>query len=233
MKFRIDQEIFETFPGLHIGVVRAKNLDNHGDCPDLMGKIQQIQRKIRDNYRIETLTDCPKIQNWRNAFTLFGAKPKKHRSSVENLYRMTLEGRDLRPINRIVDIYNCISLEHMVPVGGDDLAFVDGDIVLRFAAGDETFVPLGSGEPQMARKGEVIYADNRDVLCRRWNWRECEKTKMTEETQDVLLVSEGLPPVTEEEIAHISAELNGMIRQYCGGESEVDVLGGDRGEWEL
>lgn len=233
MKFRIDPAIFETFPGLHIGVVRVKNLDNHGDCPDLMAKMEQLQRDIRENFRIETLTECPKIQNWRNAFALFGAKPKKHRSSVENIYRMILEGRDLRPINKVVDIYNCVSLEHMVPVGGDDLALVDGDIVLRFAAGDEPFVPLGSGESQTARKGEVIYADNRDVLCRRWNWRECEKTKMTEETQDVLLVSEGLPPVTEEEIARIAAEMEGMIRRYCGGETEVAVLGMNRGERQL
>jgi lysyl-tRNA synthetase class 2 len=233
LKFRIDPAIFEDFPGLHIGVLRARDLDNHGDCSDLAEKIKQVQREIRDNFSMETLPECPKIQNWRNAFALFGAKPKKHRSSVESLYRMTLEGRDLRPINRVVDIYNCVSLENMVPVGGDDLASVDGDIVLRFAAGDETFVPLGSGEPQRARKGEVIYADDRDVLCRRWNWRECEKTKMTEKTKEVLLVSEGLPPVTEEEIAGIAARMKEMIRRYCGGEIEIAVLGIDRGEWRL
>jgi lysyl-tRNA synthetase class 2 len=233
LRFQIDPAIFETFPRLHIGVVRVKDLDNHGDRTDLMEKMEQIQKDIRENFRIETLTECPKIQNWRKAFALFGAKPKKHRSSVENLYRMILEGRDLRPINKVVDIYNCVSLEHMVPVGGDDMALVDGDIVLRFAAGDEPFVPLGPGEPQTARKGEVIYADNRDVLCRRWNWRECEKTKMTEETQDVLLVSEGLPPVTEEEISRIAADLKGMICQYCGGEAEVAVLGMNRGEWQF
>lgn len=233
MKFRIDPAIFETFPELHMGVVWARGLDNTGDCPGLMEKIKQIQSDIRGNLKIESLIDYPKIQNWRNAFHLFGAKPKKHRSSVENLYRMTLEGRELRSINRVVDIYNYVSLKHMVPVGGDDLAGVEGDILLKFAAGDEPFIPLGSGESQKAKKGEVIYTDRRDVLCRRWNWRECEKTKMTEKTQDVLLVSEGLPPVTQEEIDHIAAEMIGMIRQYCGGESEVAVLGINRRECQL
>jgi lysyl-tRNA synthetase class 2 len=121
----------------------------------------------------------------------------------------------------------------MVPVGGDDLAHAEGDILLRFAKGDEPFFPLGSDESQTARKGEVIYADEREVLCRRWNWRESEKTKMTEETQDVLLVSEGLPPVTAEEIEHIVTNLSRIIQEYCGGETDVDVLGVANSESEL
>jgi len=152
---------------------------------------------------------------------------------VESLYRMTLEGRDLRPINKLVDIYNCVSLMHMVPVGGDDLSRVEGDILLRFAKGDEPFSPLGSEEAQTARKGEVIYADNREVLCRRWNWRESDKTRMKEETHDVLLVSEGLPPVTAEEIEHIVSDLSRMIQQYCGGKTDSDVLGITNCETEL
>ncbi len=225
MKFRIDPAVFATFPGLHIGIVSAKGVDNHGDCSEILEKIKKIQGEIRGNFDMGTLSNHPKIQNWRNAYTLFGAKPKKHRSSVENLYRLTLEGKDLHPINRLVDIYNCASLCYMVPVGGDDLANVEGDILLRFAKGDEPFFPLGSDELQTARKGEVVYVDEREVLCRRWNWRESEKTKMTEETQEVLLVSEGLPPVTAEEIEHVVTDLSRMVQEYCGGEIEVDVLG--------
>ena len=233
MKFKIDPAIFATFPGLHIGIVKAKGVDNRGDCPEILEKIKKIQREIRDNFDMGTFSDHPKIQNWRDAYTLFGTKPKKHRSSVENLYRMTLEGRDLHAINRLVDIYNYASLCYMVPVGGDDLARAEGDILLRFAKGDEPFLPLGSDELQTARKGEVIYADEREILCRRWNWRESEKTKMTEETQDVLLVSEGLPPVTAEEIEQIITDLSRIIQKYCSGETAVDVLDVANSESEL
>jgi lysyl-tRNA synthetase class 2 len=225
MKFKIDPSVFETFPGLNVGILRANGVDNHGECPDLVEEIKSIQEEIRDNFDLGTLADCPKIQNWRKAYALFGAKPKKHLSSVESLYRMTLEGRNMRPINKLVDIYNCISMMHMVPVGGDDLSRVEGDILLRFANGDEPFSPLGSDEPQTARKGEVIYADNKEVLCRRWNWRESNKTKMTEDTHEVLLVAEGLPPVTAEEIEHAVSDLSRMIQQYCGGKTRSYVLG--------
>jgi lysyl-tRNA synthetase class 2 len=225
LNFKIDPAIFETFPGLHIGLVCARGMDNHGDCPEILEKIKDIQGKIRRDFDRETLADCPKIQNWRNAYAAFGAKPKKHRSSVESLYRMILEGKDLHPINRVVDIYNYVSLRQMIPVGGDDLAKVQGDIELRFARGDETFSPLGSREVQRVREGEVVYADGREVLCRRWNWRESERTKMTEDTRDVLLVCEGLPPVSEEEIKRAVMDLGRSIQDFCGGEVELGVLG--------
>ena len=200
-------------------------MDNHGDCPEILEKIKDIQGEIRRDFDRETLADCPKIRNWRNAYAAFGAKPKKHRSSVESLYRMILEGKDLLQINRVVDIYNYVSLRQMIPVGGDDLAKVQGDIELRFARGDETFFPLGSREVQRVREGEVVYADGREILCRRWNWRESEKTKMTEDTRDVLLVCEGLPPVSAEEIKRAVMDLGRSIQDFCGGEVELGVLG--------
>ena len=233
MKIKIDAAIFSAFPGLRIGIVHATGVDNHGDCFDLQEKIRKIQRKIRDDLDREMLAECPKIQNWRKAYTLFGAKPKKHRSSVENLYRMTLEGKDLRPINTLVDIYNYVSLMHMVPIGGDDLARAEGDIVLRFAKGNEPFFPLGSEKMQTAKQGEVIYADEREVLCRRWNWRESDKTKMTEDTSEVLLVAEGLPPVSAEDIGRVVEDLAQLVEKYCGGETNRDVLGAESYEWEL
>ena len=232
MRFRIHPEILEAFPGLHIGLVHAENVDNRENRPEILGKIHEVQSKIRRDFNLETLGDSPKIQNWKKAFKAFGANPKKHRSSVESLYRMTLEGKDFRSINKLVDIYNFISLLHMVPVGGDDLERIEGEIILKFAEGNESFVPLGSDEPQTARKGEVIYADDREVLCRRWNWRESEKSKMTAETRHVLLVSEGLPPLTEEEIGKAVQEMAGLVRLYCGGSARCGVLHYGKSEWE-
>jgi DNA/RNA-binding domain of Phe-tRNA-synthetase-like protein len=233
MKFRIDTAIFSAFPELHIGIVIGKGVDNRGDCPGIRARIKQTQDEIRKRFQRDTLMECPKIQSWRNAYAFFGAKPKKHRSSVENLYRMTLEGRDLSMINKLVDIYNYVSLKHMIPVGGDDLSLVDGEIGLVFAKGNESFRPLGSDEVHTARKGEVIYADVREVLCRRWNWRESEKTKLTERTRDVLLVSEGLLPVTAEDMEGVVEELARLVGKYCGGTISHDVLSAEKREREL
>jgi DNA/RNA-binding domain of Phe-tRNA-synthetase-like protein len=233
MKLKVDDQIFETFPGINLGVIIARQIDNTGSADEVIELIRKREREIRENYNTETLSQEPKIESWRKAYSDFGAKPKKYKSSVESLYRMILKGVDLRPINKIVDIYNYISVKHMVPAGGDDAAKVDGDIVLRFARGDERFTALNSDETETAKEGEVIYSDDKEVLCRRWNWRECDKTKMTEETRDVVLVVEGLPPVTEQEMAGILDDFRQLIIKYCGREVETVVLDQDIRETKI
>lgn len=233
MKFRISPEIFEVFPDLVLGGLVGREIDNRGYSSEIGELIRRRQEEIRGQLNLEDLSELPRIRSWRNAYVSFGARPKKHLSSVENLLRATLEGRSLRPINKVVDVYNYVSLRHLVPVGGDDLDRVEGDIVLRFAGEDEPFRLLGSEEVQTARQGEVIYADSKEVLCRRWNWRESEKTKMTEGTRNVFLVSEGLVPVTAEDMKKIVEDLACLVEKYCGGETRRDVLSAEKIEWDL
>jgi len=233
MKLIIEKSIFENFPGLNIGIVIARHINNSGENPEVADILKFGQERIRSVYTTDKLSEEPKIFSWRDAYRSFGAKPKKQKSSVESLYRMVIEGINLRHINNIVDIYNYISLKHMIPVGGDDIDHVDGNIVLRYATGSENFIALNTSEVMNPKSGEVIYADDIEVLCRRWNWRECDKTKMTENSKNVSLVAEGLPPFTDEEINGIILELADLVQKYCGGETETFVLNEGKREVEF
>ncbi len=224
MRFVVDEEIFERFPGLHLGLVTAWDVGNHGKSQEILDLILAAQKEIGGLFVGENLSEEPRIQAWRTAYSAFGAKPKKYRSSVESLYRMALKGIPWNSINKIVDIYNYISLKHMLPLGGDDLEKVEGDLVLTFARGDEPFTPLNSQVQEIVKPGEVIYRDDRDVLCRRWNWRECDKTKMTENTSSALLVVEGLSPVTKEDMNQAVTELSQLLIRFCGGRIQDFVL---------
>ena len=233
MKFMISKEITEKHPDLNIGVVVAKNIDNSGESKEINGLVIEKEKEIISNFNKETLSQEPKIKIWRDTYASFGAKPKKHKCSVENLYRLILEGNQLKHINKIVDLYNYISIKYMVPVGGDDIDKVNGNIMLKFSDGNETFKELNTGEEKKPQPGEVVYADDKEVLCRRWNWRQCEKTKMTLSTKNICLVVEGLTHVTAEELSKITKELTELICKYCGGSTEIFLLGKNKTEVEL
>ena len=233
MKFKIDSKIFEKFPDLNIGIVTAKGIDNRGNNEDIINQISERVKEIRANFDTETLSQNPKIDAWRKAYSSFRAKPKKYKCSVENLYRMILEGIELHHINKVVDIYNYISIKNIIPVGGDDTDKIDGNITLKFAQGDEPFVELNSEETKNPKEGEVVYVDDKEVLCRRWNWRECNKSKMTEETKNVALVVEGLPPITKEEVQKIIEELSELVQKFCGGEIKTFILNSPNPEAEI
>jgi len=234
MRFRIDRGIFEKFQGVNIGVVVAKGMDNTGIAEGVQDKIREQEKEIREKYSTETLSQQPKIGIWRKAYSAFGAKPKENRPSVENLYRLVLNGAELRHINKAVDIYNYISLKHMLPAGGEDLDKIKGDIVLAFAGPDEEpILLLGDKEPRPPHPGEVIYKDGISTICRRWNWREAERAKLTEGTKNCILVLEGLVPVTKEEIEAAAAELKELVEKHCGGRVEHMLLDGNKNETEL
>ena len=224
MFLRVEDPVWEIFPELVLGLVWADGLDNTGAAADVQAEKRRLQQTLHQRYERETLSQQPRIRAWRQAYSLFGAKPKKYRSSVESLYRMILMGKELRSINPVVDIYNLISLKHMVPAGGDDLDRVEGHIRLTRAEGGETFIPLNQKDPESAKPGEVIYRDDRDVLCRRWNWRECDRTKMRDNTRRLCLVVEGLPPVEKAQVESITRELAALISSRCRGPAKSTVL---------
>lgn len=233
MKLIIDDKIFEKFPFLCVGVVIAKGIDNTGESSDILSMIDELSSSITSKNSLETIKELPKISVWRETYREFGAKPKKYTSSIENLYRMILEGVSLRHINKVVDIYNYISLKHVVPIGGDDIDKINGDIILRFATGEEPFIRLNTDEVDYPKEGEVIYADDKEVLCRRWNWRECDKSKMTEQTKNVALVIEGLPPLRKENILSITNELGQLIEKICGGKISTFIINSENKEIEI
>src|SRR3989338_5637290 len=231
MKFKIDHKIFEKFQGLNMGLVIGKNIDNIGLADDIQNKIKEQETKIKEKYDMGTLSQNPKIDVWRKAYSSFGAKPKENKSSVENLYRLVLQGINLKHINKLVDIYNFISLKHMLPVGGEDIDKMKGDLILTFANQNETPVLLlGAKEPRSPHEDEVIYKDDVSAVCRRWNWREAERTKLTEDTKNCVLVIEGLQPVTKEEIENATRELRELVERYCGGNIVYDTLNENRTE---
>ena len=45
-----------------------------------------------------------------------------------------------------------------------------------------------------ATAGEIVWRDDAGVTCRRWNWRQCVRTRLTEATTEALFIIDGLGP---------------------------------------
>jgi DNA/RNA-binding domain of Phe-tRNA-synthetase-like protein len=153
--------------------------------------------------------DHPHLGAWREAFRAFGAKPKRYQCSAEALIRRP-EG--LPRINRLVDLYNAVSVRWAVPVGGEDIDHVVGSVRLVFARGDEAF---DGGDPP--KPGEVVWMDGAGVTCRRWNWRQGVRTRLTESTQRAYFLFDALPELDDEALAGAMDELAVAVREACPG----------------
>lgn len=225
---RVGDEIFAAFPETILGVVTAHGIDNTSDDPAILAGLRHEEDQVRQRLAGIQISEHPHIAPWREAYRRFGAKPKDYPSSIENLVRRVLKGQRLPRINPLVDLYNTISLRHLVPAGGEDLDRIEGDIALTIATDQETPVQLlGETEPRPPKPGEVIYKDDLGAICRRWNWKEADRTKLTAATRNAVLVIEGLPPVGRDLVERAVEELAGLGRAHCGGRVATAMV--DRG----
>ncbi len=222
----IDPCIFEEVPGVRVGVLAAHGVDNAIGDPEIGALLAETQRRVAEDLAGTVVVEHPRIAPWRDAYRRFGAKPKKYRSSIENLVRRLGKGNPLPSIGPLVDLYNVVSLRHLLPVGGEDLERTAGPIRLTFAGDDEPPVRLlGERHERPPHAGEVIYTDDRGAICRRWNWKEADRTKLTPETRHAVLVIEALPPAGEAELTAALDDLARLIGRFCGGRVHRHLLG--------
>ncbi len=230
----VDERIFEEFPGVRIGVIVAHDVDNSVDDPEIPALLEKAQRRVAEDLADITVIEHPRIAPWREAYRRFGAKPKKYRSSIENLVRRMRGGATLPSIGPLVDLYNVVSLRHLLPVGGEDLERTVGPIRLTFAGEDDPPVLLlGERQERPPYPGEVIYTDDEGAICRRWNWKEADRTKLTAETRHAVLVIEALPPVDEPTLSAALDDLARLIERFCGGRLSRHLLGPDNAAVDL
>ncbi len=234
MQFIISKEIFEKHPEYVCGVVIARDISNQGASEEIIQMIKAEEEKIKRDFNLEDLALHPFIQNWRKVYSSFGSKPAEFRASSEALIRRTLKGDNVSHINRLVDIYNYISLKYRTPVGGEDIDKINENLYLQVSDGTEKFIPLGSNENDNPYAGEIIYVDDsKNVLCRRWNWRESDLTKLTEDTKNSILVVEVLPPVTMDSVKSAVEELAILVKRFCNSETSIFILSKDNQQIEF
>lgn len=228
VQFRIDDQFQQLFPEARIGIVVASGVDNHRNGERARAALDEAVAEAADAIGDADLATHPAILPWREAYRRFGMKPSRYRSSIESLMR-SARADGVRGINPLVDLYNAVSLRHLLPCGGEDLAAIRGDLRLTIARGDEPFLPLGATEEQPPTPGEVVYADELGIVCRAWNWREADRTKLTPETTAAVLVIEALPPRTVDDLQVACDELAALVEQHLGATCRVTILGGENG----
>lgn len=212
-KLAVDRKIFDAFPGYQAAVIYASDLANAPSSAQSVAWLRDAEREARSRFDRDSYKDDPHIRAWQEAFVKFGVKKGKYPASVESLLKRVVAGNDLPAINALVDAYNAVSLQHVIPVGGEDRDRLASDLTLRFMSGVETFDTVNSGVPVLERAdaGEVAWCDAQGVTCRRWNWRQCRRTALTANTRNAYFVLDRLPPYPQERLAAAVADLQQRI----------------------
>lgn len=227
--FQYHADILERFPKTRGGIILASGMTN-APTSDALGEAYQQEQHATINRIGETpLSELPSLSAWRTTFSAFGANPTKSRSAPEALLRRLTKKGDIPSINTLVDIGNLVSIRYALPVAVFDTRSLKGRLTVKFSKGTERYTELGSDEVRHPDVGEVIFADETDlVFARRWCWRQSLQSASKIDTTDAIIVVEAQHENNLDDIQQAQADLVSLLESHAGGNYKSAILDKDR-----
>lgn len=197
---RISKEVLSAWPQTQVGVLLAEvrvNQSKKGPCKNYLSALKQevVKGLIGKEITVENYQSQKVCQSWKKVFSTFGVGEDKV-STIENLLRRAATEADkvksgqaknanLGSISDPVDLYNCVSIETLTPMGALAKDAIQGDIELRLGKEGETFTTLGKQEETYdVTPQQIIYADDKSVLTWLWNYRDARHACIPAKTSD-------------------------------------------------
>lgn len=219
--FAIDTKIKEIYPSISIGIAIIKNVNIIKTNPELEREKEDFLESLK-GLTTETLGKFPEITSYRRLYKEMGIDWHSRRPSPEALLRRIALNKGLYTVNTCVDAYNLIVMKHRVSVGAFDYNKVKFPTVLRYAGAGDEILLLGDEEPTKYTAKELAYYDKEGGYNIDFNFRDAQRTMVTEQTTDLWINVDGVYDITSEMVARTLRESVELIVKYCGGEVELE-----------
>ncbi|QPK94671.1 B3/4 domain-containing protein [Actinomyces sp. zg-332] len=232
-KFIVEKSFWELFPDAKIGVVLLKNYENAEESSEeIVSLLAESNSLAKEHLTAEVFSENKVIQVYRQAYQKFKTK-KGARSSIEALLKRSISDRPVGTINPLVDIYNSASLRFALPVGAEDIDTFVGDLRLTITDGGDEFYLIGDEENNPTLENELCYKDDKGAVCRCFNWRDGERTMITEKTKNAFLVIELVDPDRVEALEKALNFVEENAMKFLKAETSQYILDKDNAQMDL
>ena len=216
MVLRISEEVRRRFPDLRVLTAYIEGVKVGGRGEDLDRFEEEVIGDVRGRYDLSTVKDAFLFRAYRDFFWRIKVDPTKTRPAAEALIRRILAGKPFPRINTFVDAYNLASVKSEIALAAFDLDKIHGDLTMRFAFRGEEFLGIGMKKPMVLEGGEVVISDE-ERLVAIYPHRDAEESKVTETTENVLLLTCGVPGIQVEKLRTARQIAFDYVIRFCGG----------------
>ncbi len=217
--FSIDEAVKFKYPSLTIGIAIIRGCKITPSNQELLTRVYEFVRSL-EGISNEEISTFPEVQSYRQVYKEMGVDWHSRRPSPEALLRRISKGKPLYQINSCVDAYNLVVMKNRVSSGAFDLDSISFPTVLRFAKNGESILLLGDHEPTRFTDKELAYFDRQGAYNIDLNYRDSQKTAVTENTQNLFINIDGIYKITKEQVVKTLDETVAEITKYCGGKVE-------------
>jgi len=218
--FSIDTLMAKKYPSINIGLAIIKNVKIKKNDQRLKEEINKFLEG-QENLTNEIINNYPEIQTYRKIYKEMGLDWHSKRPSPEALLRRVAQKKDLYEINTCVDAYNLIVMKNRVSIGAFDYDKLRFPTVLRFPKEREKILLLGDKAPTIYKTTDLAYFDQEGGYNIYFNYRDAQRTAVTEDTKNIILNIDGIYDISQEQVEQSLKESIDIINKYCGGTVEL------------
>jgi DNA/RNA-binding domain of Phe-tRNA-synthetase-like protein len=214
MSLKIDSELGTRFPDLTVITFQVNGVKIQKKDAELEKFKLEVMKQVRNEYDLDAVKDHPTFRAYRDFFWRIGIDPTKIRPAAEALIRRILAGKTLPCINTLVDAYNLASIKSRIALATFDADKLEGNLLMRFAQEGEQFYGIGMEKPLILKGGEIVVSDNEKLIAV-YPYRDADNTKVTQETENILIVVCGVPGIPKETLENASRVALDYINRFC------------------
>ncbi|UPM43091.1 phenylalanine--tRNA ligase beta subunit-related protein [Halocatena salina] len=186
-----------------------RNLDIQSETNELDDEIRAVEKQLTND--AESVLQSQDVVGSRELFSRLGYPEQE--PAGEQLVTL-IETSGLNRHNHVVDAYNIVGGRSGAVMGMHDTAQLGEKITVRRADGGETMLPIFHDEPETASNGDLIWESEEDVLALLGPIsRDADAFKVTESTEEVLLMIPGNDKTSEEHNRRLCIQTFDLIEQ--------------------
>lgn len=210
MNIIVSQEIESVCPRF-VGACVEAEVKNTPFCQPLWEEIKALGEKFKAELTTETLKDISGIAATRRVYRACGKDPSRYRPASEALIRRLLQGKELYPIDTLVDLTNLASIAYGYSIGGFDADKFEGD-TLTLGVGREGELYEGIGRGIINIAGLPVYRDARGGVGTPTS--DNERTKIDIATTHLMVLINGYDGC-EDKVRANAEFIQRLLRQYA------------------
>lgn len=214
--FSIDPEVKKLYPSISIGFAIIKNVNIQKQNNKLNEVIKQFIQS-QQHLTNELIGSLPEVLSYRKLYKNMGIDWHSRRPSPEALLRRISQKKDLYHVNTCVDAYNLVVMNRKVSVGAFDSDQIHFPTILKFPKNTDHILLLGDDKPTTYTPDELAYFDANGGYNIDFNYRDAQRTMVTEKTTNILINVDGIFEIKRSMVEQTLHETINIIMTYCGG----------------
>ena len=218
----LDDSVRQTYPGFHFGALVVRGLDGNPDRPAMDSLVAAELAAIRAGYPAyerKTFVATEPVCHYVGFYKRF----TKTYHVLLQLESVLLKDRGIPPVGVPVEAMFLAEVKNLLLTAGHDLDAVQGQLTVRVARGDESFIDM-YGKEQRPTPGDLYLTDGvgimSDVI-----YGADGRTRITDTTTTALFCVYGVAGITEDQIRGHLEDIQRYIAvgQPQAGPATIDI----------